>query len=156
GSGNHYLEVQRVAEVFDEAIAAAFGQDVDDAVVMIHCGSPGLGRRIGTEFLREMAIAAHGFGIALPDRELACVPIRSELGEAYLGAMRAAINCALANRQILTHLVRQVFAQQLPAARMSLLYDVSHNTCKLETYRIDGDVRALFVHRKGATRALGP
>jgi tRNA-splicing ligase RtcB len=156
GSGNHYLEVQRVAEVFDESIAGAFGLRVDDAVVMIHCGSRGLGHEIGTEFLREMAIAAKGFGIVLPDRELACAPIRSELGEAYLGAMRAAINCALANRQILTHLVREVFADLLPAARMPLLYDVSHNTCKLETHRIDGHERALFVHRKGATRALGP
>jgi tRNA-splicing ligase RtcB len=156
GSGNHYLEVQRVAEVFDDAIAAAFGLRVDDAVVMIHCGSRGLGHQIGTEFLREMAIAAPGFGIVLPDRELACAPIRSELGEAYLGAMRAAINCALANRQILTHLVRQVFTQRLPTARMPLLYDVSHNTCKLETHRIDVEARSLFVHRKGATRALGP
>jgi len=156
GSGNHYLEVQRVAEVFDDAIAAAFGLRVDDAVVMIHCGSRGLGHQIGTEFLREMAIAAKGFGIVLPDRELACAPIRSDLGEAYLGAMRSAINCALANRQILTHLVREVFAEWLPAARMPLLYDVSHNTCKLETHRIDGHERALFVHRKGATRALGP
>jgi tRNA-splicing ligase RtcB len=123
---------------------------------MIHCGSRGLGHQIGTEFLREMAIAAPGFGITLPDRELACAPIRSDLGEAYLGAMRAAINCALANRQILTHLVREVFAALLPAARMPLLYDVSHNTCKLETHRIDGQARQLFVHRKGATRALGP
>ncbi|MCO5107225.1 MAG: RtcB family protein [Burkholderiaceae bacterium] len=156
GSGNHYLEVQRVTEVFDDAIAAAFGLRVDDAVVMIHCGSRGLGHQIGTEFLREMAIAAPGFGISLPDRELACAPIRSELGEAYLGAMRAAINCALANRQILTHLVRGVFAELLPSARLPLLYDVSHNTCKLETHRIDGEARELFVHRKGATRALGP
>jgi tRNA-splicing ligase RtcB len=156
GSGNHYLEVQRVAEIFDGPIAAAFGLRRDDAVVMIHCGSRGLGHQIGTEFLRDMAIAAPGFGIALPDRELACAPIRSDLGEAYLGAMRAAINCALANRQILTHLVREVFAALLPAARMPLLYDVSHNTCKLETHRLDGEARQLFVHRKGATRALGP
>ena len=156
GSGNHYLEVQRVAEIFDAPIAAAFGLRRDDAVVMIHCGSRGLGHQIGTEFLREMAIAAPGFGITLPDRELACAPIRSDLGEAYLGAMRAAINCALANRQILTHLVREVFAALLPTARMPLLYDVSHNTCKLETHRIDGQARPLFVHRKGATRALGP
>ena len=156
GSGNHYLEVQRVAEIFDAPIAAAFGLRRDDAVVMVHCGSRGLGHQIGTEFLREMAIAAPGFGIALPDRELACAPIRSDLGEAYLGAMRAAINCALANRQILTHLVREVFAALLPAARMPLLYDVSHNTCKLETHRFDGEARPLYVHRKGATRALGP
>jgi tRNA-splicing ligase RtcB len=103
-----------------------------------------------------MAPAAKQYGIALPDRELACAPINSPLGEAYLGAMRAAVNCALANRQILTHLTRQVFAEILPAARLALLYDVSHNTCKVETHLIDGIERKLFVHRKGATRAFGP
>lgn len=156
GSGNHYLEVQRVAEIYDEAIAAAFGLRVGDAVVTIHCGSRGLGHQIGTEFLRRMATAAKGYGIVLPDRELACAPIRSELGEIYLGAMRSAINCALANREILTHLTREVFADILPAARLPLLYDVSHNTCKVETHLVDGEPRSLFVHRKGATRALGP
>ena len=156
GSGNHYLEVQEVAEVFDARIAAGFGLAAGDIVVMIHCGSRGLGHQIGSEFLREMAIAAPRHGITLPDRELACAPIRSELGQDYLGAMRAAINCALANRQILTALVRQVFADVLPRAKMPLLYDVSHNTCKLERHQIDGRVRELYVHRKGATRALGP
>jgi tRNA-splicing ligase RtcB len=92
----------------------------------------------------------------LPDRELACAPIHSDLGQEYLGAMRAAINCALANRQILTHLVREVFADLLPEARLPLLYDVSHNTCKQETHRVDGQPRELYVHRKGATRAWGP
>ena len=135
GCGNHYLEVQEVAEVFDARIAARFGLAAGDIVVMIHCGSRGLGHQIGTEFLREMAIAAPRYGITLPDRELACAPIRSELGQDYLGAMRAAINCALANRQILTALVREVFADVLPAAQMPLLYDVSHNTCKLERTR---------------------
>jgi tRNA-splicing ligase RtcB len=156
GSGNHYLEVQEVAEVFDARIAAGFGLAEGDIVVMIHCGSRGLGHQIGTEFLREMAIAAPRLGITLPDRELACAPIRSDLGQDYLGAMRAAINCALANRQILTALVRQVFADVLPRAVMPLLYDVSHNTCKLERHEVDGRLRDLYVHRKGATRALGP
>ena len=156
GSGNHYLEVQEVAEVFDARIAAGFGLAAGDIVVMIHCGSRGLGHQIGSEFLREMAIAAPRHGITLPDRELACAPIRSDLGQDYLGAMRAAINCALANRQILTALVRQVFAEVLPRAVMPLLYDVSHNTCKLERHVIDGRPRELYVHRKGATRALGP
>jgi tRNA-splicing ligase RtcB len=119
---------------------------------MIHCGSRGLGHQIGTDYLKRMAIAAAGYGIALPDRELACAPINSEVGEEYLGAMRAAINCALANRQILTHLVRRVFADLLPQSRLPLLYDVSHNTCKVEEHR----KRRLFVHRKGATRAFGP
>jgi len=156
GSGNHYLEVQEVGEVFDERIAAAYGLRSGDIVVMIHCGSRGLGHQIGTEFLRRMVAAAPGHGLVLPDRELACAPIHSELGQEYLGAMRAAINCALANRQILTHLVREVFAELLPQARLPLLYDVSHNTCKLETHRVGGAERELYVHRKGATRAWGP
>jgi len=156
GSGNHYLEVQRVAEVFDVQAAAAFGLKVDDVVVSIHCGSRGLGHQIGTEFLREMAIAAGEYGIHLPDRELACAPIDSPLGQRYLGAMRAAINCALANRQIITHLTREVFERIAPQARLGLLYDVSHNTCKVEEHVIDGRPRRLFVHRKGATRAFGP
>jgi tRNA-splicing ligase RtcB len=123
---------------------------------MIHCGSRGLGHQIGTEYLKRMAIFAKQHGIALPDRELACAPIDSDVGREYLGAMRAAINCALANRQILTHLVRNVFADILPRARLPLLYDVSHNTCKVEEHRTDGVTRRLYVHRKGATRAFGP
>jgi len=156
GSGNHYLEVQRVAEIFDADAAAAFGLTVGDAVVSIHCGSRGLGHQIGTEALREMAVTAADMGIRLPDRELACAPIRSEAGERYLGAMRAAINCALANRQIITHLAREVFARRLPEADLRLLYDVSHNTCKVEEHEVDGVRRSLYVHRKGATRAFGP
>ena len=156
GSGNHYLEVQEVTAVYDAAIAKAFGIAAGDIVLMIHCGSRGLGHQIGTDFLKRMAIAAAGYGITLPDRELACAPIDSDVGQSYLGAMRAAINCALANRQILTHLVRQVFRDVLPQARLPLLYDVSHNTCKVEEHRADGGVRKLYVHRKGATRAFGP
>ncbi len=156
GSGNHYLEVQAVAELFDARIAAGFGLRVGDVVVSIHCGSRGLGHQIGTEFLRSMAVAAAEHGIALPERELACAPLRSAVGEAYLGAMRAGINCALANRQILTHLTREVFARVLPRAALEVLYDVSHNTCKLERHTVDGTPRELFVHRKGATRAFGP
>jgi len=156
GSGNHYLEVQRVAEIHDANVARAFGLEVDAIVVSIHCGSRGLGHQIGTDFLREMAIAARNAGIALGDRELACAPIRSPVGQRYLGAMRAAINCALANRQILTHLARDAFRAVLPGAKLDLLYDVSHNTCKVEEHQVDGGRRELFVHRKGATRAFGP
>ena len=156
GSGNHYLEIQEVVEIFAPDEARVFGLAAGDVVVSIHCGSRGLGHQIGTEFLKKMAIAAPQHGIVLPDRELACAPIESPLGEEYLGAMRAAINCALANRQILTHLVRAVFRDVLPHARLPLLYDVSHNTCKLETHEIDGRQRRLYVHRKGATRAFGP
>ncbi|MDH3319608.1 MAG: RtcB family protein [Betaproteobacteria bacterium] len=156
GSGNHYLEVQEVTDVYDAPIAAAYGLAQGDIVLMIHCGSRGLGHQIGSEFLKRMAVSAAQRGIALPDRELACAPIRSEVGEEYLGAMRAAINCALANRQILTHLVREVFRRMLPRARLPLLYDVSHNTCKVEQHRVDGSRHELYVHRKGATRAFGP
>jgi tRNA-splicing ligase RtcB len=156
GSGNHYLEVQRVAAIYDLDVARAFGLTVDEVVVSIHCGSRGLGHQIGTEFLKEMAIAAPEFGIVLPDRELACAPVESSIGQRYLGAMRAGINCALANRQIITHLVRQAFAAVLPQATLTLLYDVSHNTCKLETHVCNGAAKPVFVHRKGATRALGP
>jgi tRNA-splicing ligase RtcB len=156
GSGNHYLEVQRVAAVQAPEIAEGYGLREGDAVVGIHCGSRGLGHQIGTEFLARMLEAAPRHGIELPDRELACAPIRSGEGEEYLGAMRAAVNCALANRQILTHLVRGVFAEVLPRADLRLLYDVSHNTCKEEDHLVDGRPRRLFVHRKGATRAFPP
>lgn len=156
GSGNHYAEVQRVVEIYDERIAKAFGLAVDDVEVCIHCGSRGLGHQIGTEFLRAMALKAKDFGIDLPDRELACVPIRSELGQRYLGAMRAGINCSFANRQVITHFVREAFRKVLPQADLTMLYDVSHNTCKVEHHPIDGVERELYVHRKGATRAFGP
>ncbi|WP_126446540.1 RtcB family protein [Sulfuricystis multivorans] len=156
GSGNHYLEVQRVVEIFDHEAAVAFGLKQDEVVVSIHCGSRGLGHQIGTDYLREMAIAAPGFALALPDRELACAPLSSPLGKRYLGAMRAGINCALANRQILTHLTREVFGEFFPGHDLPLLYDVSHNTCKEEIHTVAGEKRRLFVHRKGATRAFGP
>ena len=156
GSGNHYLEVQEVVELFDAAAAAAFGLSLGEVVVSIHCGSRGLGHQIGTEYLREMAVAAAEHGIELPDRELACAPIDSPLGQRYLSAMRAAINCALANRQIITHLTRSVFASFFRDSRLTLLYDVSHNTCKVEAHTVDGQPRRLYVHRKGATRAFGP
>lgn len=156
GSGNHYLEVQEVAEIFDPPTAEAYGLHKGEVVITIHCGSRGLGHQIGTDYLREMVAAAPTFGITLPDRELACAPIESELGRRYLGAMRAAVNCALANRQIISHLVREVFAHRFPEARLNLLFDVSHNTCKVEQHEVDGMTRRLFVHRKGATRAFGP
>ncbi len=156
GSGNHYLEVQQVVQVFDAEVATIFGFREGDIVVSIHCGSRGLGHQIGTEFLKRMAVSATRYHIDLPDRELASAPINSEVGQEYLGAMRAGINCALANRQIVTHLVRQVFAGLLPQATLTLLYDVSHNTCKVEEHVLDGTATSLFVHRKGATRAFGP
>jgi tRNA-splicing ligase RtcB len=156
GSGNHYLEVQAVAEIFDVKVADIFGLKQDDVVVTIHCGSRGLGHQIGTEFLREMVVVAEASGITLPDRELACAPINSEVGQRYLGAMRAAINCALANREILGHYARRIFGHFFPNHDLRLLFDVSHNTCKVEPHVVAGKRRDLFVHRKGATRAFGP
>jgi tRNA-splicing ligase RtcB (3'-phosphate/5'-hydroxy nucleic acid ligase) len=141
---------------YDGETASSYGLREGDVVLSIHCGSRGLGHQIGTEFLTRMATSAPEYGIALPDRELACAPIYSPLGEAYLGAMRAAINCALANRQIITHLVRKAVSEIFPNLELPLLYDVSHNTCKVEEHAVDGTPMRLFVHRKGATRAFGP
>ena len=156
GSGNHYVEVQAVREIFDEKSAETFGLRLSECVVSIHCGSRGLGHQIGTEYTREMTQAAARHGIDLPCRELACAPIHSKIGKDYLGAMRCGINCALANRQIIAHMVREAFDRVFPGSRLSLLYDVSHNTCREEIHMVNGEKRTLFVHRKGATRAFGP
>lgn len=156
GSGNHYLEVQVVDRIFDRQAAEAFGLREGQIVVSIHCGSRGLGHQIGTEYLVKLAKAAQRLGITLPDRELACAPIRSPEGQEYLGAMNAGINCALANRQILTHLTREVFDRTLPGTTLETVFDISHNTCKAEWHVVDGIERLLYVHRKGATRAFGP
>ena len=156
GSGNHYLEVQVVDRILDPAAAGAFGLHEGQIIVSIHCGSRGLGHQIGTDYLITLAKAAAKLGLRLPDRELACAPIESPEGEQYLGAMNAAINIALANRQILTQLTREAFARVLSEARLETLFDVSHNTCKREQHEVDGQARLLYVHRKGATRAFGP
>ncbi|OHB50085.1 MAG: RNA-splicing ligase RtcB [Planctomycetes bacterium GWF2_41_51] len=156
GSGNHYLEVQKVIEVYDSQIAEGFGIKKGDCMISIHCGSRGLGHQIGTDYLRQMAYEAPKYGIELPDRELASVPVNSPLGQDYLGAMRAGINCALANRQILTALVRKTFAKIFPNSELKMLYDVSHNTAKVEEHQVNGKMKHLLVHRKGATRAFGP
>jgi tRNA-splicing ligase RtcB (3'-phosphate/5'-hydroxy nucleic acid ligase) len=156
GSGNHYLELQVVERIFDAPVATAFGLRQEQVLISIHCGSRGLGHQIGTDYLLSLAKAAQRIGVALPDRELACAPICSPEGQQYLGAMRAGINCALANRQILTHLTRRVVAEVIPEARLETLYDVSHNTCKAERHLVDGREQLLYVHRKGATRAFGP
>ncbi len=156
GSGNHYLEVQEVADIYDVEIASAFGLEQGEVVISIHCGSRGLGHQIGTEFMREMAIADPNFGLELPDLELACAPLVSDLGLRYLNAMRSAVNCALANRQIVTHLTRRAVLSVLPDADIHVVFDVSHNTCNEENHFVDGRLRRVFVHRKGATRAFGP
>ncbi len=156
GSGNHYMEVQKVLEIYDADCAEVFGLHLNDIVVSIHCGSRGLGHQIATDFLPKMIKTAAKMGIELPEKELACAPINSDVGRQYLGAMRCGANCAVANRQVLTHLVRQVFSEVLPKSNLRLLYDVSHNICKIEEHTVDGRTMKLYVHRKGATRAFGP
>ena len=156
GSGNHYLEVQVVADIYDEKAALAMGLRKDDVVISVHCGSRGLGHQIGTDALKHLAYAVQKYHINIKDRELASAPINSPEGQKYLGAMSAGINCALANRQIITHLVREIFTGVYPEGRIKMLYDISHNTCKVETHIINGKKKRLYVHRKGATRAFGP
>jgi len=156
GSGNHYLEVQAVDEIVAPDVAVAYGLHVGDVVISVHCGSRGLGHQIGTDYLKSMLADAQHNGLNLPERELACAPLDSRLGRQYLGAMRAAINCAMANREVITQFARDAFAEIFPDASLSVLYDVSHNTCKEEVHVVDGQRRRLFVHRKGATRAFGP
>ncbi len=156
GSGNHYLEVQWVERIHDPEAARAFGLFEGQVVVSIHCGSRGLGHQVGSDYLVSLAKAAGRLGIVLPDRELACAPIRSPEGEQYIGAMNAAMNCALANRQILAHITRKVLRHYFPGIAVDTLFDVSHNTCKPERHRVGGHERLLYVHRKGATRAFGP
>jgi tRNA-splicing ligase RtcB len=158
GSGNHFLELQVVDEVYDDRAAQGFGLREGLVTVMIHTGSRGLGHQVCTDFLRSTERALRRYGISVPDRQLACAPAGSDEARAYLGAMRAAANFAFANRQVLAHWTREVFARVLerPAERLGLLtvYDVAHNVAKLEDYTIDGRRRRLIVHRKGATRAF--
>lgn len=154
GSGNHFLELQAVDEVYDAPAAEAFGLFPGQFVVMLHTGSRGLGYQVCSDALREMPAAMRRAGIVLPDRQLACAPLASPEGRAYLGAMAAAANFARANRQAVTHAVRRAVAGVLDGARLEVVYDVSHNLAQEETHRVAGAERRLCVHRKGATRAL--
>ncbi len=156
GSGNHYLEVQYVSEVYDAEAARTYGIDKGSVVISVHCGSRALGHQIGMDYIKELYKAAKKYGIPIKDRELACAPIKSPEGERYFSAVAAGINCALANRQVIAHLVREVFQEVMPEAKVEMLYDISHNTCKVEEHRVDGVRKTLYVHRKGSTRALGP
>ena len=156
GSGNHYVEIQCVEEIFDHTTAEAYGLNKRDILVSLHCGSRALGHQIGTDYIQVLGRAAQKYGIQLPQRELVCAPIQSPEGQDFYQAMVCGINCALANRQILGHLVREVFEEVFPAADLSLLYDISHNTCKVEKHQVNNKEKELYVHRKGATRAFGP
>ncbi len=156
GAGNHFLEIQKVAEIFDAATARAFGIVAEGQVtIMIHCGSRGLGHQVASDFIERMENERGTEG--LPDRELVHAPFRSDLGRCYYGAMCAAVNYAFANRQMIAHWVREVFARVLgSSAGMTQVYDVCHNVAKVETHAVDGVAERLCVHRKGATRSFGP
>jgi tRNA-splicing ligase RtcB len=156
GSGNHYLEVQYVEEIYDEKAAESFGLTKDGVVLSLHCGSRALGHQIGTDYLKILGEVSKKYKIPIKDRELACAPIKSPEGERYFSAVNAGINCALANRQAIAHLVRKGFKRVLPDSTVDMLYDISHNTCKVEEHEVDGKKKTLYVHRKGATRAFGP
>ncbi len=156
GSGNHYLEIQYVETLFDREAARAYGLEQDGVLISIHCGSRALGHQIGTDYIQILGKAARRYNIPIRERELVCAPIESPEGRDYFAAMACGINCALANRQVLGALVRDVVESFLPGVSCRLIYDVSHNTCKPEIHSVGGRERLLYVHRKGATRAFGP
>jgi len=158
GSGNHFLEIQKVAEVFDDEVAQAFGLFKDQVVIMIHTGSRGLGHQVCTDYLKIMIPLMTKYGIQVPDREFACVPFNSLEGQRYFKAMASAANYAWANRQMIAHFVRKAWKAVLGENSSSLkaLYDVAHNIIKKEKYFINGKEMELAVHRKGATRAFPP
>lgn len=159
GSGNHFLEIQRVDEIFDEAAAKVFGLFKDQVVIMVHTGSRGLGHQIATDYIRIMVNAAPEYGIKLPDRELAACSVNSTEGKNYLGAMACGANYAWANRQTVAHFIRKAWKNILGSSASSglkVVYDVAHNIAKIEKHIVEGKEKELVVHRKGATRAFPP
>jgi tRNA-splicing ligase RtcB len=156
GSGNHFLEVQAVDQVYDQQAAAAFGLHLSQVCVMVHCGSRGLGHQICSDHVRVMLRAMVRYKITVPDPQLACVPVTSPEGRAYMGAMAAAANYGRANRHVLSVAARRAFESAVGTDALTLLYDVSHNLAKLERHEVAGERRLLCVHRKGATLALPP
>jgi len=158
GSGNHFLELQVVEEIYDAEAAARFGVRAGQLTVMIHTGSRGIGHQVCTDYLKTTGAALKRYGISVPDRQLACAPIDSPEAADYLGAMRAAANFAFANRQVLAHAARDVLERVLGRSprdlAMRVVYDVAHNIAKEEEHEVDGRRRRLIVHRKGATRAF--
>ena len=161
GAGNHFLEVQRVAEIYDPDVAKVFGiKEIGQIMVMIHTGSRGFGHQVCTDHLQVLEKCVQKYKIWLPDKQLACAPINSNEGQSYLKAMACAANFAWANRQLIVHWVRESFEKVLGTSAenmdMNIVYDVCHNIAKLEEHVIDGKKRMVYVHRKGATRAFGP
>jgi tRNA-splicing ligase RtcB len=160
GAGNHFIEIGYVQEIFNDECAEIFGLFKNQVVFWIHTGSRGLGHQVCTDYLDVMGKAVKKYGIALPDRQLNAAPVNSPEGKKYFGAMAAAANYAWANRQVLTHYVREAVCQVLETnpekLNMNLLYDVAHNVGKIESHIVSGKTKNLLVHRKGATRAFGP
>jgi len=156
GSGNHFLEIQRVEEIFDQNLADKMGLFVGQITVMIHCGSRGAGHQICTDHLTVLNKAVKKYGIELPDKQLSCAPLGTQEADNYLGAMTAAANYAWANRQIISHWTRDVFERYFGETPLDLVYDVAHNVAKIEKHNVNGSQEKLYVHRKGATRAFGP
>jgi tRNA-splicing ligase RtcB len=158
GSGNHFLEVQYVDEIYDSEVASSFGLEEGQVTVMVHCGSRGAGHQICTDHLKELSQAVKKYGIEIPDKQLACAPAQSKEAQNYFKAMLCAANYAWANRQMITHWTREsfenVFGRDADDMGMSLLYDVAHNVAKLEEHSIEGRKKEVYVHRKGATRAF--
>jgi tRNA-splicing ligase RtcB len=154
GSGNHFLEIQEVTEIYDYEVASRFGLHAGQVVVLIHSGSRGLGHQVCTDYLDLMQEAMRKYNIVVLDRQLACVPVQSEEGQDYLAAMAAAANFAFANRQLITHWCRKAFERILGKGDLAIVYDVCHNIAKHEEYRVQGRTRQVLVHRKGATRAF--
>ena len=154
GSGNHFLEIQVVRDIFDVEIAARFGLHVDQIVILIHSGSRGLGHQVCTDYLDVMQDAMKKYGISVVDRQLACVPIQSKEGQEYLKAMAGAANFAFANRQMMTHWTREAFQRILGSGDLRIVYDICHNIAKHEEHEVDGRKKRVLVHRKGATRAF--
>lgn len=152
GSGNHYLEVQYVQEIYDENVAKVYGLKKDGIVISIHTGSRALGHQIGTDYLRDLAAATKKYNIKIKDKDLVCAPIKTREGERYYSAVCAGINCAFANREVITHLVREAFHELFPDTTLDLLYHIGHNTCKKEEH----NGKLVYVHRKGSTRSFGP
>jgi tRNA-splicing ligase RtcB (3'-phosphate/5'-hydroxy nucleic acid ligase) len=154
GSGNHFLEIQVVTEIFDPELAMRFGLHLDQIVVLMHSGSRGLGHQVCTDYLELMQGTMKKYGISVIDRQLACVPVQSREGQDYLAAMGAAANFAFANRQMITHWTRNAFQRVLGAGDLKVVYDVCHNIAKRERHQVEGREREVLVHRKGATRAF--
>ncbi|MBM4174718.1 MAG: RtcB family protein [Ignavibacteria bacterium] len=154
GSGNHFVEVQVVQEIFDDETAKAFNLHKEQIVILVHTGSRGLGHQVCTDYLREMDAAMKSYGISMPDRELACVPIDSKEGKNYLAAMASAANFAFNNRQLITFNVREVFKRLFKTEQVKIVYDVCHNIAKIEEHNVNSEKKKVLVHRKGATRAF--